>query len=80
MFYEQGVPFVGSKTLKVVYVQITFSEVINVLPGTIDFEAKLWPRLISVFAASVFVQRGLSNSTKVKIDSLTFVLFDRNEE
>jgi len=80
MFDEQGISFAGSKTLKIVYVQITSSKVINVLPGTVNFEAKLWPLLVSVFAASIFIQRGLSNSTEVEIDSLTLVLLDRNEK
>jgi len=80
MFDKQGVPFVGSKALEIVYVQITLTKVIDVLTSTIYFEAKLWPLFVSVFSVSIFAQGGRSNPTEVEIDSLPLVLFDSNKE
>jgi hypothetical protein len=80
MFDEQGVPFVSSKTLEVMYVQLTLAEVIDVLTGTVDFKTKLWPLLVSMVFVSIFAQGRLSNPTEVEIDSLSLVFFDSNEE
>jgi hypothetical protein len=55
MFDEQGVPFVGSESLEVMDVQIAITKIIDVLTGTIYFEAKLWPPLVSVVFVSIFV-------------------------
>jgi hypothetical protein len=80
MFDEQGVPFVSSKALEVMYVQITLTEVIDVLTGTIDFKAKLWPLLVPVVFVSIFAQGRLSNPAEVEVDSFSLVFFDSNKE
>jgi hypothetical protein len=80
MFDEQGVPFVGSKALEIVYVQIALAKVIDVLTGTVDFKAKLWPLLISMISVLVFTQGGFSNPTEIEIDSLPLIFFDSNEK